>query len=243
MTTTFYSVFYTFPTILGAGATRENMNDPSYSLEKELNSSKNWIFFSLISEFTSYILVPILKMNNSPRACLLKGVAIYTLSPLLVTVGYMTNNLTVVRLSNITHGLGVGMMFGGYNPYYVQILNPQLTGIPNFGLSFMNSIFTMLYPLIFKEGVPKKTYVYGFALMSISIMISWIWLYFNVHETKGLSNAQIEAKFRNIEKNKKSKAKKSTSQKSNKSASIGGQVAIKTPGVGSTAIEIVNDKL
>lgn len=191
VTMSFYSIFYTFPVLIGTGLTQENLNDPNYNEDREVDNAKFWVFFSLISEFASYILVPIFKLNQSPRSCLLKGMALYILTPIFVALGYWFDSLPLVRMSNIFHGFGIGMIFGGFNAYYIQILHPQLTGIPNFSLSLFNSLLNLIFPLVFKEGVSRKVYVLGFGVLTLVVVLAFLWVYFYVHETKGLTNVQV----------------------------------------------------
>lgn len=191
VTMSFYSIFYTFPVLIGTGLTQENLNDPNYNEDREVDNAKFWVFFSLISEFASYILVPIFKLNQSPRSCLLKGMALYILTPIFVALGYWFDSLPLVRMSNISHGFGIGMIFGGFNAYYIQILHPQLTGIPNFSLSLFNSLLNLIFPLVFKEGVSRKVYVLGFGVLTLVVVLAFLWVYFYVHETKGLTNVQV----------------------------------------------------
>ena len=56
-----YVLFYTFPVMIGSGFIKENLEDPDFDEEKELRTSKIWVFFSLLSELLSYSLVPLFK--------------------------------------------------------------------------------------------------------------------------------------------------------------------------------------
>lgn len=110
MSLSFYPVFYSFSVFIGAKHLAEL---------KEAEKAKFWSFLAIVFESLSYILNSVFGLSRQPKKYFVTSYSITIISLILTSVGYSIHDLGVVRLSNITHGISVGGIFGAYSAYYL----------------------------------------------------------------------------------------------------------------------------
>lgn len=206
----FFTIYESFFVYIGS----KDLNNKT-----EVEKSKFWAIFSVMSETLGYILNSAFDLGKDPRGLLIKTYWLAIVSALFVAIGYYLEDLSWARFSSLSHGFCLAGIWGAFNPYYLTVLPPPLNGIPHIVLNFNNALLNQLFPFYFTIEARNRKWAVGFGIIACFVAICWILLILLLKNTKGLNNTQISALF-DEKKSRKSKSRKNKNRKtpSNKSS-------------------------
>lgn len=170
--------------------------------------------FAEVSETTGYMLTATFDLAKDPRKLLMKTFWLAIVSASLVSTGYYYKDLSITRFASITHGFCVAQMYSSFNPYYLSVLPPSLTGIPHFVMYTHNGIVNFLFPRYFSTSASYQKWAIGFGVIACMVAISWNLLILLFKDTKGLNSLEVKALFEE-KKKKMSCMKRSSARSSN----------------------------
>jgi hypothetical protein len=165
MTFTFYVIWYSFSVLIGS----KRLDD-----EEAVKKSTLWSLIGILTETGGYLMNTAFNFSKNPKKYFLVSQFMSIISAGLVAYGYFSENLLWARLSNITFGISVSGVFGAMNPYQLLILPRSLLGIPYLVYGIINSAISTVFPLIFRQNDTYERWGYGFSIMGIFLLLSWV---------------------------------------------------------------------